>query len=470
MPHAFLYSAGTMIDLGTLGGPSSAAQVINSLGQVAGTADTTNESHAFFYKGTMSDIGTLGGNSSSVNGINDSGQVVGDSTLAGDLHSHAFLYSNGSITDLGTLGGDSTALAINNLGEIVGRSVDTNGTLQAILWRNGSLVNLNDLLPANSGWVLNSATLISDSSQIVGFGAFHGVQSWFLLTLPANRPPVANAGPDQTVECAGAVTLNGSGSFSPDGRALTYEWRENGALLATGVTPSVALGLGVHTIDLTVKDANGATDQDQVIITLVDTTAPMLACPGAINLSAGAGCQAAVPDLLANLNVRDNCTPRAQLILTQVPSAGTLVSTGSHLITVSATDAATNTSTCTTVLDVSGAGPVIQSISASPKVLERPDDTLRPVTVSVSASSICGGSPGTFACRIVSITSNEPVTGPGGDKTSPDWIITGDLTALLRADRVPRYKHGRIYKITVRCTSDSGDSIEGTTAVFVPRK
>src|SRR5206468_4945060 len=141
------YSAGMMIDLGTLGGSSSAAKVVNNLGQVAGIADTTDVSHAFFYhNGTMSDIGTLGGSSSSVNGINDSGQVVGDSTLTGDLHSHAYLYSNGRINDLGTLSGDSSALAINNLGEVVGRSVDTNGMLQAILWRSGSLVNLNDLL------------------------------------------------------------------------------------------------------------------------------------------------------------------------------------------------------------------------------------------------------------------------------------------------------------------------------------
>jgi probable HAF family extracellular repeat protein len=471
MPHAFLYSAGTMIDLGTLGGASSAANVINSLGQVAGTADTTNESHAFFYhNGTMNEIGTLGGTSSSVNGINDSGQVVGDSTLAGNLHSHAFLYSNGSISDLGTLGGDSSALAINNLGQIVGRSVDTNGVLQAILWRNGSLVNLNDLLPADSGWILNSATLISDSGQIVGFGTLHGVQSWFLLTLPANRPPVANAGPDRTHECAGTVTLNGSGSFSPDGSALTYEWREKGVLLATGVAPSVALALGVHTIVLTVRDTNSVTDQDEVIITLVDTFAPFLVCADPLRLSAGPGCQVAVPDFLTALNVQDNCTPRAQLILTQDPAAGTLVSTGSLVITVRATDSASNTSTCTSVLIVTGAGSVIDSISASPRVLEHPDGSLRPVTLSVSASSICGGAPGAFTCRIVSITSNEPVTGPGGDKASPDWVITGDLTALLRADRVPRYKHGRIYMLRVRCTDISGNSVEGTTAVFVPRK
>ena len=61
---------------------------------------------------------------------------------------------------------------------------------------------------------------------------------------PINQPPVANAGPDQTVTDSDdngseQVTLDGSGSSDPDGTATitSYEWRESGALLATGVAP-----------------------------------------------------------------------------------------------------------------------------------------------------------------------------------------------------------------------------------------
>ena len=37
-------------------------------------------------------------------------------------------------------------------------------------------------------------------------------------------PPVANAGPNQINVPAGLITLNGSGSYSPDGNPITYHW------------------------------------------------------------------------------------------------------------------------------------------------------------------------------------------------------------------------------------------------------
>jgi len=95
-----------------------------------------------------------------------------------------------------------------------------------------------------------------------------------------NYPPVANAGPDQTVEmtsCAGAsVALNGAASADPDGDPLTYTWTENGLTIATGVNPTVTLAYGTHTITLTVADGKGGTATDNVVIRIVDTTPPAL--------------------------------------------------------------------------------------------------------------------------------------------------------------------------------------------------
>jgi VCBS repeat-containing protein len=93
---------------------------------------------------------------------------------------------------------------------------------------------------------------------------------------PVNDPPVAHAGPYQTVEqtsYAGAeVTLDGSGSYDPDGDPLTYTWTWDGNT-ASGVTPTVLLPLGETTITLTVHDGK-LSDTSEVVITVVDTTTP----------------------------------------------------------------------------------------------------------------------------------------------------------------------------------------------------
>jgi hypothetical protein len=94
-----------------------------------------------------------------------------------------------------------------------------------------------------------------------------------------NNPPLADAGPNQTVECAGtltAVTLDGRGSSDPDGDVLTYEWVEGGQILGSGATLQVNVVRGVHSITLIVTDLSGASSSDLVNITVVDTTPPLL--------------------------------------------------------------------------------------------------------------------------------------------------------------------------------------------------
>jgi probable HAF family extracellular repeat protein len=93
-------------DLGTLGGPSSAALDINASGQIVGSAMLANGfRHPFLYEnGQLIDLGTLGGNTGSASGINDAGEISGQADNAQGIR-RAFLYRNGVMTDLGTLGG-----------------------------------------------------------------------------------------------------------------------------------------------------------------------------------------------------------------------------------------------------------------------------------------------------------------------------------------------------------------------------
>jgi K319-like protein len=106
-----------------------------------------------------------------------------------------------------------------------------------------------------------------------------------VVTKVVVEPPVANAGPDQTVECTGnsqaAVRLDGSASTDPNNDITLYEWFEHfGAadqvLLGTGKVITVNLAVGVHTITLRVTDATGKTSTDEVVVQVVDTTPPVV--------------------------------------------------------------------------------------------------------------------------------------------------------------------------------------------------
>jgi probable HAF family extracellular repeat protein len=127
--HAVLYQGGRVIDLGTLGGASSASVAINQSGAIVGTSETSSGAqHAFLYQnGHMQDLGVLstdfahtywGVSYSQAHAINDAGEVVGDS------NSLAFLSANGkmyNLNDLVIIPGVTltSAYAINNAGQIL---------------------------------------------------------------------------------------------------------------------------------------------------------------------------------------------------------------------------------------------------------------------------------------------------------------------------------------------------------------
>jgi len=81
---------------------------------------------------------------------------------------------------------------------------------------------------------------------------------------------------------------------------------------------------------------------------VTDNTAPTVNCPAVPN----GNCQAAVPNVLNGVTVSDDCTAAGAIILGQFPVAGTPVGVGVHTITLTATDAAGNSATCTTTFTV----------------------------------------------------------------------------------------------------------------------
>jgi hypothetical protein len=91
----------------------------------------------------------------------------------------------------------------------------------------------------------------------------------------SNQAPNADAGPDQLVTDQNGsgnvqITLDGSGSSDPDGNGdiVSYVWTEGSTQIATGVTPTISLSVGRHTITLKVTDSGGLTSTDTVVITV----------------------------------------------------------------------------------------------------------------------------------------------------------------------------------------------------------
>ena len=136
---------------------------------------------------------------------------------------------------------------------------------------------------------------------------------------------------------------------------------------------------------------------------------------------------------------------------------------GDTKVTLTVTDDKGAFDTCeATVTVVDEEAPVISSVTASPDRLWPPNHKMIPVVLAVDATDNCE-----LVCQIESVASNEPVNGLGDGDTSPDWVITDDLTVNLRAERSGAGSR-RIYTITVECKDESGNSSTDTTEVTVP--
>ena len=99
-----------------------------------------------------------------------------------------------------------------------------------------------------------------------------------VTVISSNTPPIANAGPDQTVTAGRTVALNGALSSDVDGHALTYAWtllsRPAGSVAALSnasvVNPTfVADKVGTYVVQLIVNDGFVNSIPDTVSVTVV---------------------------------------------------------------------------------------------------------------------------------------------------------------------------------------------------------
>jgi probable HAF family extracellular repeat protein len=179
----FLWRRGHIMALPTLGGNNGQASAINNREQIVGISETTVQdsgcspskpgkiiSPVFWERGEVRALPTVDGDPDGfVQGINDRGQAVGSSGTCANIATHAVLWEDDTASELPNLGHDGNdAYAINGHGQAVGYVSTTDGTtIVAALWPNGvhgAVTNLG-ILPGDGAAF---ATGINNRGQVVG--------------------------------------------------------------------------------------------------------------------------------------------------------------------------------------------------------------------------------------------------------------------------------------------------------------
>jgi hypothetical protein len=189
---------------------------------------------------------------------------------------------------------------------------------------------------------------------------FDGPNATLGIDVPsANKPPVANAGPDQTIEATGPTTpftLDGTGSSDPDGDTITYSWKDaNGNVVGGDAIVTLSRALGTYVFTLTVTDdPGGLTSEDTVSITIKDTTPPVLTAPPNVTIPESDPMGTAVS--LGSPTVSDICDP-SPVVTNNAPA---LFPLGVTTVTWTAKDASKNVSTAQQKVAVVPGTPVNQ--------------------------------------------------------------------------------------------------------------
>jgi Immunoglobulin I-set domain len=147
--------------------------------------------------------------------------------------------------DLGTLGGtNSVAYCLNDAGDAVGMAELSNGVRHAFMVTNAfsgivHMMDLNSMVPTNSGWELMQARGMNAAGQIIGWGMYAGHTNAFLLTPVAEPVRMLSAPVSQVVGPGTLITLSMQMSAS---EPLSYQWLHNGMpmMLATNATLQLA--------------------------------------------------------------------------------------------------------------------------------------------------------------------------------------------------------------------------------------
>jgi hypothetical protein len=302
------YTFSLVVNDGTVN--STADQVVITVKQVnkvpvanAGTDFSVNEGSTVTLDGSLSsdpDGNTLTYFWTAPAGITLSSATVAKPTFTAPEVASDTPYTFSLIVNDGTVNSPADQVIITikqvNKSPVANAGTDQSVNKGATVTLDGSLSSdpdgntLTYFWTAPAGITLSSATVAkptftapevaSDTpytfSLVVNDGTVNSTADQVVITVKqVNKAPIANAGPDQSVNENSLCTLDGSASSDPDGDALTYKWTAPAGITLSSLTaakptftaPDVTINTN-YTFTLVVNDGKLNSSTDQVTITV----------------------------------------------------------------------------------------------------------------------------------------------------------------------------------------------------------
>ncbi len=233
---------------------------------------------------------------------------------------------------------------------------------------------------------------------------------------------VLNPAPNIAMTCPGNQTINSSTStVVPD---LTSNTTASSSCLSGSITKTQSpvagtpLSLGNNVITVTATDGCSNTNTCTSTINYVFNTGVInMTCPA--NQTINSSTSTVVPNLISSTTASTNC-PGGVVTKTQSPTAGTPLSLGNNIITVTATDACGDSKTCTSIVNyvfntgvISLTCPINQTINSSSSsvvpnlVASTQASTNCPSGIVTITQSPVSGTPLTLGNNIITITATD---------------------------------------------------------------
>jgi hypothetical protein len=377
-------------------------------------------------------------------------------------------------TDVTVVSSDSKSLVLESM---------INTPAQVITFQNG-LPRYSSLLPLMMGKDYILRITVTDGYAIPvsaeGHFTYQGETSLIINSPPTSVPEVpVKADCDRLG--GGQASLIGSASADPDSTLGTsdivrYEW-----FLSTGVGEPVLLGegtpltanlpLGLNQIMLKVTDTVGESNAASATLDITDSIPPKVSCPQPV---APVECSSAfgTPVTVVPAQAVDICDVHPVVVNSH--NSGGVDATGDYSVgqsevTMTATDASGNQSSCSFPVTVQDTTPPQITSAITPSILWPPNHRM----VDVDASAIAKDACSTTAVLLSSVSSSESDdTAGGGDGSTPGDIQgadigTSDFGLQLRAER-DAAGQGRSYKLTYMAVDGSGNQSSASSIVLVP--